>query len=401
MEPAPTMNSDKTGNAWDNWKTQKANSFVYQVQSGRKGLNFGLDNGLQRVSRYLYGTQRGRYYLIGADSSVGKTTLADFMYILNAWQSAKKRGVAIKIFYCSLEVSKTDKIARWVSYYIFLSTGKCMPSEFILGRVEGNLVTDDDLKLIMDAYDKVNTMMKDIIILDTGTSPTAIYESIINYHYEKEGKVIRRKPSAADVRNGVKGDVIDYIPNDPNAYTLLAIDHLGLLDPENGLDLKGTMDRMSKYGIRLKNIFKTTCVFIQQFSTDLLQSKRQHMMSMPANKRASAIIPTRLDFGDSKTLFRDAEIVIGLVKPYLFDIEEFWGISTSKVSSGGLGEYMIAQCLMKNRYGTSNKIMPLFINPIAGTSYDLPNSLDQSVMAPWYNKAKELDDIAQFYTPKI
>lgn len=69
MEPAPTMNSDKTGNAWDNWKTQKANSFVYQVQSGRKGLNFGLDNGLQRVSRYLYGTQRGRYYLIGADSS--------------------------------------------------------------------------------------------------------------------------------------------------------------------------------------------------------------------------------------------------------------------------------------------------------------------------------------------
>ena len=77
-------------------------------------------------------------------------------------------------------------------------------------------------------------------------------------------------------------------------------------------------------------------------------------------KKAAAIIPTRLDFGDSKATFRDAEVVIGLVKPYLFDIEDFWGINTSKVSSGGMGDYMIAQCLMKNRYGAANTAIKMY-----------------------------------------
>ena len=93
-------------------------------------------------------------------------------------------------------------------------------------------------------------------------------------------------------------------------------------------------------------------------------------------------------------------MVIGLVKPYLFDIEDFWGINTGKVVSGGLGDYMIAQCLMKNRYGAANKIMPLFLNPIVGVAYDLPDSLDESLMIPWYVKAKELDKVVQLYNPK-
>lgn len=395
-----TSSGDEMKHLWSSWEEQDYNSFIYQVQSGRKGMNAGLGNGLQRINRYIYGTQRGRYYLIGADSSVGKTTLADYMFVLSTWADAKAKGIPIKIYYCSFEMSKLDKIARWVSYYIYLNTGKCIPSEFIIGRINGRYVLDDDLPIIMEAYQQVQEMLKDIILIDGAVHPTKIFEDIIEHHYEKSGQVVRQKVSEADAKKGKKGHIVKYVPHDPRAYTLLVVDHLGLLSPEMGLNTKSVIDKMSRYGIILRNLFQTTCVFIQQFSTDLLQTKRQQLVQLTGAKKAAAIIPTRLDFGDSKATFRDAEVVIGLVKPYLFDIEDFWGINTSKVSSGGMGDYMIAQCLMKNRYGAANKVMPLFLNPIAGISNDLPDSLDQDTMIPWYDEVKKLDSVVQQYIPK-
>ena len=101
-----TSSGDEMKHLWSSWEEQDYNSFIYQVQSGRKGMNAGLGNGLQRINRYIYGTQRGRYYLIGADSSVGKTTLADYMFVLSTWADAKAKGIPIKIYYCSFEMSK-------------------------------------------------------------------------------------------------------------------------------------------------------------------------------------------------------------------------------------------------------------------------------------------------------
>lgn len=399
-EPISNLDSKMKPSSWDNWENEESTSFIYQVQNGRKGLNAGLSNGLQRINRYLYGTQRGRYYLIGADSSVGKTTFTDYVFVLQTWLAAKKAGIRIKIFYCSFEVSKLDKIARWVSYYIFMKYGKCIPSEYILGRIEGKTVEEDELPLIMESYKVVTEMMEDVIMVDNAVHPTKVFEDIINFHYEKEGKVIRSAVPEHEAKKGKKGHIVKYLPNDPTAYTLLVIDHLGLLQPEMGLSLKNTMDKMSRYCIILKNLFQTTCVVIQQFSTDLLQHKRDMIGKLTDAKKGSAIIPTRLDFGDSKATFRDAEVVIGLVKPHLFDIEDFWGINTSSIARGGFGDFFFLNCLMKNRYGVSNKVIPQFLNPIAGVVEDLPNSLDSTVFEPWLKKARELDNLAQHYIPK-
>ena len=50
------------------WDKIDQDNFIDRVKSGREGLNEGLDNGLQRINKYIHGTHRGRYYLIGADS---------------------------------------------------------------------------------------------------------------------------------------------------------------------------------------------------------------------------------------------------------------------------------------------------------------------------------------------
>jgi DnaB-like helicase C terminal domain len=384
---------------WDSWKAQPTDSFIYQVQSGREGNNAGLANGLHRINNYIYGTNRARYYLIGADSGAGKTTLTDFMFVINAWQAAKLKGIPIKIFYCSFEISKIEKVAKWVSYYIEKLHGKCIPSSYIIGRIHQNYLTPEELELVQSAYKMVEEMLKDIILIDSAVHPTSVFENIIEHHYETAGTVTREPVSAEDKAKGKKGRVLKYVANNPTAMTMLIVDHMALANPEMGLTLKGTIDKLSRYAIVLRNLFGCTIAFIQQFSTDLMQLKRSSMDKLQGAAKANAIRPVRLDFGDSKAPFRDADVVLGLVKPREFDIDDFHGINTSSLANGGMGDYMVAAYVMKHRYGPYNRCIPLYMNPIAGVFAELSNSLDSEAHAPWYVKARELDAITRKYEP--
>lgn len=379
---------------WKNWKMRPANDFIFQVKRGMTGANTGLANGLKNVNKYIYGTHQARYYLIGADSSVGKTTVADFMFVLKAWESAKVLKKPIKIFYCSFEVGKVDKIARWVSYYIFHKFGERLPSDFILGRITGNLPTSKHEKLIMQGYAAVNELMKDIVFVEDVIHPTKIFEDLIEAHFSKVGTVTRADVSDEDKKKGKKGYVKSYQPNDPDLMTLLVIDHLALTGSEQRLDTKGTMDRISKYGIVLRNIFHCTLCFIQQFSTDLMSFHRTN------KKNPQSIAPQRLDFGDSKATFRDADVVLALINPVTYDFDKFLDYSLLTDTGEGLNHSFRAMYLLKNRYGPSGRVFPLFLDGVTGTIYDLPLQPKNTLaMIPWYNKANEIEDLCQKFSP--
>jgi hypothetical protein len=165
-----------------------------------------------------------------------------------------------------------------------------------------------------------------------------------------------------------------------------------------GLTLKGAMDKLSRYFVILRNQFNCTVIAIQQFSTDLMAAKREKALSATGSKQSVMIAPQRLDFGDSKTTFRDADVVIGLVKPSDFELSEFQGYDLSPTKQGGLGGYFLVMYLMKHRQGPSDKKFAIFINYVAGMCYDLPQELDS--IQPWYDKAAQLDQLCQQYSPK-
>lgn len=388
---------------WDNWKNRPGNDFIHQVQRGRIGLNTGLGNGLTHINKYIYGTHRGRYYLIGADSGVGKTTLTDFMFVLQAYKDAKRVGRKLCIYYCSFEIGRTDKIARWCSYYIFIKYGVRLPSDYILGRITGKLITDDHLEKIKDAYDVIEEMLWDkeinpngiVRFIDIMMHPTMVFEGIVEGWYEKHGTVLRDPVTEQEKKKGKRGYIRGYVPNagEEDTMVILLCDHLALANQEQNLDTKGIMDRLSKYAVVLRNLFHTTIVFIQQFSTDLLAANRQ----MHVKKDLHSIIPTRLDFGDSKATYRDADVVIGAIAPGR-DLSEFMGWD---LSPGKLGLSLIIACVIKNRYGPSHKIAPLFMDGVTGHAYDLPCPMDLcSDPDEWYDKAKEIDELCQVYSPQ-
>lgn len=381
--------------SWDNWQEEAGDSFIHMYQAGRHGKNYGWGNGLDHINNYLYGTHRARYYLVGADSGVGKTTISDFMYILKAYEEAKRFNKRFKCFYCSFEISKPLKVARWISYYIFCKHGVRLPSDYILGRIKGHLVTEIHDPMVKEAYAVVDDMFTYIEFINITHSPNYIFDTIVSGYFDKIGKVEWTTVDADDAKKGVRANVKKFTPHDPVAFNetmnMLYIDHAALADEEPGFSsLKKNLDLLSKRCVVLRDKFMMTIVFIQQFSTDLLSAGRE--MSM--RKSFESLRPTRQDLGDSKATFRDADTVLGYIAPGK-NLPEWEGYD---LSPSGFGTYLVIAFIMKNR-GPSDKIAPLFIDPITGYIYDAPYPYNPIAGEPLLEMAKEINKTWRLYSP--
>lgn len=372
------------------WQALPENHFIRSIETARTGLNIGLNNGIKGLTKYIYGTHKGRYYLVGADSGVGKTTISDFMYILNAYESALAMQRPVYIFYYSFEISLEEKKARWVSYYLYLKFALHIPADYIQGRIPGMMVTDAHMELIRVAYLYVEKMMNycNMIVIEDPIHPTRIFHNLVEAHYDHIGTVLRH--SAHDPTK--KGIIYGWKPKPGNehAITMVVIDHIALLMNEQGFDTKHTMDLMSKYFVTLRNLFGLTPIVIQQFNTDITSTFRM-------NKKGDGVInPQRIDFGDSRYTFRDANIVLGLIKPCVYELTQYYKYNIIK-----LGQYFVGLHLMKNRHGPSQRMIPLFFDGMTGMVEDLPVTPGVDfVMQDYYDKAMKLERISESYQPK-
>lgn len=395
------MNEQQTtlSDEWLNWESLPHDHFIYGIMKGRQGTNTGLSNGLDRVNKYIHGVQEGKIYLLGADSGGGKTTISDFMFVLSTWIDAKAKGRPIKILYCSFEVSKRNKEAKWCAHYIGVKYGISLPIDYILGRIENNYLTEEEIKLIQEGWQFVKELTKDVIILDESVNPTAIYEGVI-HEYAKYGTV-QRQQTEEDKKKGRPGKVVGYKskPEYENMLFILFIDHLKLTMTERGYDTKKTMDTMSGYCVKLKNRFKTTSVLLQQFNSDLQHSRRDAVLKNGGKNTEAFLIPNKLDFGDSKATYENADYVLGMVQPFAYQLLSFYGYDSS---NNGFGNFFIMMFLMKNREsGQAGMMFPLFFNPVTSQVFDL-NA--REMLAPitqedieWLNKAVKLrTELARF-----
>lgn len=370
------------------WQKLKDTHFIAQVERGRLGGNVGLDNGMNGLNKYIYGTHPGRYYLIGADSGVGKTTLGDFMFVMKAYESAKAKNRKLYILYYSFEISLEEKQARWASYYIYQQFGVMIPADYIQGRITGMMVNEEHMHMIRHAYLYIEELMQCVRIVEDSTHPTKIFHDVIDHHYDIIGTVVRKASHDPKKRGPIERWVPH--PGEENSITILMIDHIALLASEQGFDPKQTIDLMSRYCVTLRNIFKTTPVIIQQFNTEITSMYRMSKKGDPVIK------PQRIDFGDSRYTFRDANIVLGVIKPAIYDIPKYYNYDISKLKG-----WMVGVHLMKNRHGSSQRMLPVFLNGLVGVAEDLPfDATVDLAMEPYYEQAFKLEQICQLYSPK-
>lgn len=117
-------------------------TFEDRIKEGLEGKYQGLSNGLDRINKYIFGIQRGCYYLLGGLSGSAKTTLVDFM-LINAIQDAESKNIPINIFYYSLEIDEFTKKANWLSVIIYNKYDIIIPPEKIKGLGEFRLTKDE------------------------------------------------------------------------------------------------------------------------------------------------------------------------------------------------------------------------------------------------------------------
>lgn len=353
------------------------------VDRGMKGLNQGLPNGMKVLNKYIHGTHKARYYLMAADSGVGKTTTADFMFFYNLYKAAKSKGISLKLDYYSFEVSKVMKKARLASLIYFERYKESIPSSLILGEDE----SETPLRLTKEQYlrvklvaEEVEEMFDNILFVETPTTPFDMWQRIVARAAE-DGEVLRDRDKMGRV-----SEIVGYKPH-KDVFRITIVDHIALLEPQRGLSLKQSIDTASTYFVRARNLFGDSFVVIQQFNSEMQGAARER-------KGPMAYVPQRRDLGDSSYTFRDADVVMGLSKPYNFQLESFGPFT----EFDKWGDYFVLNFIMKNRYGPApaGGGVPQFLNPIAGYVEELDgknwNSLLQDV---YINKADELSRIAQ------
>jgi len=336
-------------------------TFRERVEEGLKGKYQGLDNGLGRINRYIFGVQRACYTLIGGLSGSAKTTLVDFI-ILNALEEAMSKNITINIFYYSFEMNEEHKKATWMSILIYKKYGIFIAPEVIKGFGD-NRLTKDQKQIVDDEMDNLELLFSKINWIFEVTNPTGIYKELWR-HMESRGTFI--KEPYVDEDGTKKERIVKFLLNDPNEYNISVIDHIALSKIERGFDLKRNLDKLSEYNIVLRNLFGMTSFWLQQFNQGLSSVERQKFKGVD-------ISPQQSDFKDSTNPYTDADVVIGLMNAHKMDMETCLGYNINvKDEKYNLKDRFRMLKVIKNRLSRDGIAIGLLFLPEAGSFEELP-----------------------------
>lgn len=325
-------------------------NFLKYVEDGRSGLNAGIPMGFPRLDKFLRGLQKKKYYLVGANTGVGKTAFVDQAFVINPYNWIVKNNAKekLKIFYESYEIDVESKLAKWVSYQIYQDYQIEIDPEHILGmdmqheNDDENRLSDDMYNLIKQYKEHFEKLFEFIEIEDVPAHPTAIYSRVKQY-CEENGKWIEYEKMVQGKPKKIKY----YKANDKDEYVIVIIDHIGLVKSEKAsktegmLNKKGTIDRLSSYLIELRNKYKVIPVVISQFNRDLGDIQRQ---------RFKELRPQLEDFKDSGSTQEDCNVAFAMFSPARYNIPNYLDYDL-KSTKHDVVDYFRAGFIVKNRGG--------------------------------------------------
>ncbi len=326
-----------------------------RILSGVNGDFEGLSNGFDRINDYIFGVQKGTYYLLGGNSGSGKTTVTDFM-VLNAIQDSIKRNVPLNVFYYSFEIDKLTKQCNWLSQIVYQKHKQIISPETIKGLGKFRL-TQEEQQVINDCIPDVEELFSKINFDFVPSNPTGIYNRLFNFCSS------RGTLEYSDYTNGsgeTKKKIERFIPNDPKEITLVIVDHLYFLKKEREYNTKQTIDKFSEYCVELKNLFGVSFINIQQFNRSMSSIERQKFKGID-------ISPQESDFKETSNTYSDSDVAIGLMNPYKLDMETCIGYDINRLKHN-----FVLFKVIKNRLSKDNIGVGLYMNPKAGDFKELP-----------------------------
>ena len=154
---------------------------IQQIDRGREGLNQGIPIPFDRLREYLPNIQQKTYYLIGAGTKVGKTSLADDLFFYGAYDYVKSNpdsGIELDIDYFSYEIDSETKIIKGIARKLWHDYGVVANVNDILSR--GQAWCNDELYELVRQYRAYFEEMEDwVTVHDMPDNPTGMNKYLL------------------------------------------------------------------------------------------------------------------------------------------------------------------------------------------------------------------------------
>lgn len=303
------------------------NEIITKIDEGKLGLNKGLPHRFNKLIEHLPNIQKETYYTIGGDVGTGKTSFVDDMFVLSPLELKKTEKVFI--LYYSLEVSKIQKICKFISRKLYTDTGEMFDTNYILSRGK-NRISDEVYKKVVTYADYFQQFEDNILIKDNPINPTGIHHDVIKEFNKRFGRITSGENNEL---------VVEFNKDYNNCYFIVVVDHVGLLAHERGNNKKENIDLMSKQFITLRNKLKISPVIVNQFNRNINSTDRHKLNS---------VVPQLTDFSDTASTQQDANVVLALFYPARYGLKtiELGAGKTIQVTPKTRGLF-----LLKNRDG--------------------------------------------------
>ena len=145
---------------------------------------------------------------------------------------------------------------------------------------------------------------------------------------------------------------------------MVVADHLGLTRRSDGRSKKEEIDLVSTYLLHFRNKCKYTILALMQVNRDQSSMDRRN---------ANMMEPTLEDIKDSGCPSEDAEIVLAIFNPFKEKLSRHRGYDIKQ-----LRDKARFICVLKNRYGDSDKVVPLAFYGKCNYVKELPEILAEN-----------------------
>jgi hypothetical protein len=360
------------------------NEVIDPVERGMNG-NSGqmIPVPLERIGKYMP-MRRAIYTLLGGNTGSGKTSLVDDKMIIAGYdyyiQNREQIDMKYKVIYRSMERKRGFKLQKWTCHRLYTKYGIIMDVDTMNGWRD-TFLTRDVFRKIVECKDYFDEMMDYVDIIDGTENPTGVWKQIKSYGMSNgiaiSSNDIEIKVNGSTVkgftdeyydttRDGEKkyyeilnipnvGEVKVYkfsrmyIPNHPNHYVFVVVDHLGKLVAERGFNAKETIDKMSEYLSEARDWFSFSPIAISQFNRAIGDINRMKVFK-------NDLAPQLEDFEGSARSQHDADLVLGLFNPYRYKAFNEEGmymdyqIRDRMVAPGGENRFRTLS-ILKSSYG--------------------------------------------------
>ena len=300
-----------------------------QIIKGRKGENIGRSTGMKKLDKVIGGIQPHRYYLVGAASSVGKTSYV--LYLIYNLLKQESDLAPIYFLYYSLEIGEDILLAKLMALYCAEEFGIYLTVDDTFSFMTP--LNDYSFDCLSKAKVWLESVSKYIVVIDSVVSANSVYSHTLKFA-ETIGKFEQ------------KGNRKVFTPDNPNALVIGVLDHFALIRCEEGRTLKAEIDTLSNYMVTLKKKLPLSWFALIQQNRDSSSMER---------RKADLSEPGLNDLKDSGNPSQDADVVLQLFFPFREKLSTYRGFKV--LGDTGIGEVLRSTIISKNRYGIANRVI--------------------------------------------